>query len=124
MSALQIVTILVSMIVVGEAAALAVGMHIFKKSQSPWVSLKNDLLLALDVVVGLALIFLVFDSTNFPQPIWFFVFVIIGLLTHLFRFWENLARQKNGFCGNRALLILNNLKLIGLFVILGWGLLA
>lgn len=123
MSALQIVTILVSLIVAGEAAALAIGMHIFKKSESPWVSLKNDLLMALDVVVGLALIFLAFDGANFPQPTWFFVFVIIGLLTHLFRLWEYLARREHTFCGNRPLFIVNNLKFIGLLVILVWGLL-
>ena len=48
MNALQLLTILVSLVIVGEAAALAVGIHIIKKSETPWISLKNDLMLALD----------------------------------------------------------------------------
>ena len=124
MSALQIVTILVSLVVAGEAAALAVGMHLVKKSQSPWVSLKNDVLLALDVVDGLALILLAFDDVNFPQPLLFPVFVIIGLLTHLYRMWEYQSGRTASFCGSRGLYIVNNLKLIGLTVILSWGLLV
>ena len=123
MNVLQIVTILVSLIVAGEAAALAIGIHIIKKSDSPWISLKNDLLLALDIVVGLVLILLVFDGANFPQPIWFPVFVLIGLITHLFRVWEYLAGRESPFCGNRPLFIVNNLKFVGLLVILVWGVL-
>jgi len=123
MNALQIVTILVSTVVAGEAAALAIGVHIFKKSESPWISLKNDLLLALDVVVGLTLILLAFDDTNFPQLDWFPVFVTLGLLTHLFRVWEYLAGRRSPFCGNRPLFIVNNLKFIGLLVILVWSIL-
>ena len=48
MSALQILSILVCLVITGEAAALAVGMHIVHKSDNPWISLKNDLMLALD----------------------------------------------------------------------------
>lgn len=122
MNALQIVTILVGLIVAGEAAALAVGMHIIKKSQSSWISLKNDLLLGLDVVVGLVLILLVFDGENFPQLNWFPLFVTLGLLSHVYRVWEYLSGRESPFCGNRPLFIVNNLKFIGLFVILLWGL--
>ena len=56
MNALQILTILISLLIAGEAAALAIGMHILKKSDNPWISLKNDLMLAFDVVVGCVLI--------------------------------------------------------------------
>ena len=122
MNALQVVTILVAMVVSGEAAALAVGIHIIKKSQSPWISLKNDLLLALDVVVGFVLILLAIDSENFPQPIWFPLFATLGLLTHIFRVWEYLAGRESPFCDNRPLFMLNNLKFVGLLVILVWGL--
>ena len=121
MNALQVVTILVSLIVAGEAAALAIGMHIFKKSQSPWVSLKNDLLLAFDVVVGLVLIILATNAENFPQPFWFPLFVVIGLITHLYRIWEYLAGRQSSFCGSRSLFIVNNFKFIGLLLILVWG---
>lgn len=122
MNALQVVTILVGLVVAGEAAALAIGMHIIKKSESPWISLKNDLLLAFDVVVGLVLILLAIDAENFPQPLWFPLFVAIGLITHIFRIWEYLAGRNSTFCGNRPLFIINNIKFIGLLLILFWGL--
>lgn len=121
MNALQVVTILVSLVVAGEAAALAIGMHIFKKSQSPWISLKNDLLLAFDVVVGLVLIILATDAENFPQTFWFPLFVSIGLITHLYRIWEYLAGRQSSFCGSRPLFIVNNLKFLGLLLILVWA---
>lgn len=120
MTVLQVSTILVGLIVAGEATALAVGMHIFKKSESPWISLKNDLLLALDVVVGLALIFLAFSGVYFPQSEWVSIFIVIGLLTHIFRIWEYLAGRRSPFCGNRPLFIVNNLKFVGLLMILVW----
>ena len=122
MNALQFVTFLTSTVVAGEAAALAVGMHLVKKSESPWVSLKNDLLLALDAVVGLALILIAFQGENLNLPILLPIFLLIGLLTHLFRIWEYLAKRAGAFCGNRALFIVNNLKFIGLLLILigGW----
>ena len=120
MDALQVVTILVGVIVAGEAAALAVGMHLVKKSESPWISLKNDLLLALDVVVGLALILIAFDGGNLIEPIWFSIFVVIGLLTHIYRIWEYLAGRETPFCGNRPLFIFNNIKFFGLLLILVW----
>lgn len=121
MDALRVITLLVGAIVTGEATALAIGMHLVKKSKSPWISLKNDLLMALDVVVGLALIFIAFDGGALIQPIWFSIFVLIGLLTHIYRIWENLAGREIPFCGNRSLFILNNIKFIGLLVILVWG---
>jgi hypothetical protein len=115
---LRIVTVLVSLLVVGEATALAIGMHIIKKSESPWISLKNDLLLAMDIVVGLLLILLAYDGATFPQPVWFPLFAIVGLITHLFRIWEYLAGRASAFCHNRPLFILNNFKFTGLFLIL------
>jgi hypothetical protein len=120
MNALRVVTILVGAIVAGEATALAIGMHLIKKSESPWISLKNDLLMALDVVVGLALILIAFDGGALIQPIWFSIFVMIGLVTHIYRIWENLAGRETPFCGNRPLFIFNNLKFIGLLLILVW----
>ncbi len=122
MNALQVVSSLVGFVVAGEAAALAIGIHIVKQSRSPWISLKNDLLLALDIVVGLVLILLAFEGDKLPQPIWFPLFVILGLITHLFRIWEYLAERKSTFCGNRPLFIVNNIKFIGLLIILVWGL--
>ena len=115
---LQFVTFLISIVVAGEAAALAIGMHLVKKSASPWVSLKNDLLLALDVVVGLALILIAFQGEHLSQPILFPIFIIIGLITHLFRIWEYMAKRVSAFCGNRGLFMVNNLKFSGLLLIL------
>ena len=122
MDTLQIVTILVALVIAGEAAALAIGMHIVKKSQSPWISLKNDLMLAFDAVVGLVLILITFNREPLISPIWAPLFVTIGLLTHIYRIWEYLAGRENAFCANRSLFIFNNLKILGLLVILIWGL--
>jgi hypothetical protein len=121
MNALQVFTMLVGLIVAGEATALAIGMHLIKKSDSAWISLKNDLLLALDVVVGLAFVLIAFDGGNLIQPIWSSIFVTIGLLTHIYRVWEYLAGRQTPFCGNRSLFIFNNIKFIGLLLILVWG---
>jgi hypothetical protein len=122
MNALQVVTTLVGLLVAGEATVLAVGVHLIKKSQSSWVSLKNDLLLAFDVVVGLSLLIIAFDGGKVIQPFWFTIFVAIGLLTHIYRVWEYLAGRKSPFCDNRPLFIVNIIKLIGLLLILVWGL--
>ena len=118
MNALQIVTYLTAVVIAGEAAALAVGMHLLKKSESPWISLKNDLLLALDVVVGLALILIAYQGERLNLPIWLPIFVSIGLLTHIFRIWEYMAKRAGAFCSNRALFMVNNLKFSGLLLIL------
>jgi hypothetical protein len=66
---------------------------------------------------------MVFRSENFPPPVWFPVFVSIGLVTHIFRIWEYLSGKTSSFCGNRSLFVVNNLKFIGLLLILVWGLL-
>jgi hypothetical protein len=121
MNALQILTIFVSLVVVGEAAALAIGMHIVKKSDNPWISLKNDLMLAFDVVVGSVLILFAHNSATFPQPVWFPLFIFLGLITHISRIWEYLAGRQSAFCFNRPLFIVNNLKFTGLMVMLVWS---
>ena len=124
MNAFRIFTILVSLLIAGEAAVLAVRMHIVKKSKSPWISLKNDLMLSLDVVVGLVLVLLVSDEPNFPQPVWLPLFTILGLLTHIYRMWEYRARRKGAFCAGQRLYRVNLIKLIGLMTILVWSLLV
>ena len=122
MNALQVVTILVALIIAGEATALAVGMHLIKKSESPWISLKNDLLLAFDIVVGLVLIMIAVQGRDQIQSIWFTLFVTMGLLTHIYRIWEYLASKAGPFCDNRPLFIVNNIKFIGLLLMMVWGL--
>jgi hypothetical protein len=67
LNVLRISMMLVSLVIAGEAAALAVGMHFVKKSESAWVSPKNNLLLVLDLLVGLGLI--VFTGLKSVAPL-------------------------------------------------------
>jgi hypothetical protein len=76
----------------------------------------------LDAVVGLALILIAVSNQGLVEPFWFSIFVTIGLLTHVYRIWEYLAGRQTPFCGNRALFVFNNIKFIGLVVILVWDL--
>ena len=121
MNALQFITILVGLLIAGEASALAVSIHIIQKSNNAWVSLKNDLFLAFDVVVGLALVFLAFYGENFPQPTWLPLFVLLSIVTHIYRIWEYLTGIASSFCGNRSLFFLNIIKLTGLLLLPVWG---
>jgi hypothetical protein len=66
----RIASLLTGLTMAGEALALLVGMHILSAVDNPWISVKNDLFLALDIVAGL------------------------GLLYHA---WEYLARASNPF---------------------------
>jgi hypothetical protein len=104
-------------VVAGEALALAVGMPVLSPGGNPWISLKNDLFLALDVLTGLGLV--VVAATNkrvIPSGI-LYALILISVLAHGYREWEYLAGASNAFCANAPLFVVNNLKLIGLLSI-------
>ena len=112
---LRTASLLTGLTTAGEAFALLVGMHILSASDNPWISVKNDLFLALDIVAGLGLFYLVLARRTAPYA--FYFLVGLALLTHGYRVWEYLARASNPFCANAPLFIVNNLKLVGLLVI-------
>jgi hypothetical protein len=114
---LRALTMLTGSMIAGEALALVVGMHFLSPSGNPWISLKNDLFLGLDVIVGLGLaIVAALSRRTLPSGI-LYVLVFLSAVAHGYREWEYLFRAGNAFCANTPLFVLNNLKLIGLLVV-------
>ena len=102
-------TILLGILLVGEAAALFVGSRILGKSSKPWASTKNFLLLFLDIFCGMIL--LVSELLKFPEIIFWIIFIVV-VLSHAFREYEYLALQKQPFCINLPLFMVNNVKIV------------
>jgi len=117
----KIATVLAGLVVAGEALALLAGMRLLSEGDNPWVSVKNDLFLALDMVTGLGLVYLALAHRGAAWPYAFSVLAGLALLAHGYREWEYLARASNPFCANGPLFAVNNLKLAGLLasVLLG-----
>jgi hypothetical protein len=116
----KVASLLTGLTMAGEALALLVGMHIPSAGDNPWISVKNDLLLALDIVAGLGVPYLLMGRRGAPYALYFLV--SLAVLTHGYRVWEYLARAGNPFCANLPLFVVNNLKLAGLLFIAVLGL--
>jgi hypothetical protein len=117
----KITALLTGLVVAGEALALLVGMHFLSEGYNPWISLKNDLFLALDIVTGLALVFLALVDRGATWHYALYSLVGLTLLTHGYREWEYLASAGNPFCANAPLFVVNTLKLVGLAAVLVLG---
>ncbi len=102
-------TILLGILLVGEAAALFVGTRILGKSSEPWTSFKKFLFLFLDIFCGTML--LVSETLKFPEIIFWIIFMVV-VLSHAFREYEYLAFQKQPFCSNLPLFMVNNVKIV------------
>lgn len=105
----KITTLLTGGVLVGEALALLVGMHLLSKGKAPRISVKNDLFLALDIAAGLGLVTLALVQRAAARPYALSFLVGLALLTHGYRAWEYLARAGNPFCANAPLFVVNNL---------------
>jgi hypothetical protein len=95
--------------------------HCLSGSDNPWLSRKNDILLALDIVVGLGLVYL---ALGYPAAGWPWSLYLLGglaLLTHGYREWEYFAGATNPFCANAPLFVVNTVKLAGLVAVLALG---
>jgi hypothetical protein len=101
---------------VGEALALFVGVRLLGQPDNPWPSTKNDLLLALDVFAGLGLGWIAWRAGDTAPGLWFWLLLLVALASHGFRDWEYLAKAENAFLFHAPLFVVNNLKLLGLFV--------
>lgn len=84
-------------------------------------SLKDDVLLVLDIITGIDLIALVLVARGSTTPYILFTLVGIGTLTHGDRDWEYLAGTANTFCANLPLFPVNNLKIAGLLAVAAWA---
>ena len=118
---LSVFTIAISLPIILEAVALVIGMHVMGRGRS-WRSVKNDVLLITDIAAGIAILCLAIIDAKVHQSTLFYIFITILLITHAYRQREYLADTNNPFCDNKPLLIVNNVKLVGLAVILVYGL--
>ena len=55
---------------------------------------------------------------DFPRSPIFFAVALIAMVAHVFRDWEYFNGGQNVFLANLALFIVNNIKLVGLFLTL------
>jgi hypothetical protein len=113
----KVLTALTGIVIAGEALALAVGMHILSPADNRWISLKNDLFLGLDVIVGLGLVLVAAVSRRVVPSGILCVLVFSSVVARGYRELEYLIRTGNAFCANAPLFVLNNLKLIGLLAV-------
>lgn len=104
------------LLIAGEALALLTGMHFLSPASNPWLSPKNDFLLATDLAAGMGLVWLALFRSG-RHPLLLFCLAAVALLTHGYRLWEYLAHSPNPFCANFPLFTVNNIKLLGLLLI-------
>jgi hypothetical protein len=102
-------TILLGLLLVGEALALFVGMCVLSKGGNPWNTYKNFIFLFLDILCGTILLLSVL--LKFPEVIFWIVFILV-VLSHAFREYEYLSLQEQPFCNNLLLFMVNNVKIV------------
>jgi hypothetical protein len=102
-------TILLGLLLVGEAAILLIGIRVINKNNNPWNSHKNSLFLYLDILCGVILLLSVL--LKFPELIFWAIFILV-LISHTFREYEYLSLQKQPFCSNLLLFMVNNIKIV------------
>lgn len=111
-NAFRFVALITATILVSEGTTLFLGTHVLVQRKHPWAVPKNTVLLALDVAAGIAI-----GAGSFrSQPAVLLAGVGVALLSHLYRNWEYFKRpapKEILFCASRALLVVNNIKLIG-----------
>jgi hypothetical protein len=123
---MKIFTLITGILVAGEALVLFLGMRVFIEKENPWVCVKNDVLMALDAVLGGAMIYLALVREG-PGSGRFVAVIILAMATHLHREWEYLVQRKNPYCRNLALFVTNGVKLAGLFLVVAesvWAILT
>jgi hypothetical protein len=97
--------ILTGLLIAGEALVLAVGMHVLSPGGNPWISLKNDLFLALDVLTGLGLVVVAATTRRVAPSGILYALVLISAIAHGYREWEYLVGASNAFCANAPLFV-------------------
>lgn len=109
--ALRWAEIVVSLVVVGGAAALGVNAGLLAGEVTAWATTSNLLLLLSDAALAAGTIYCAVSS-NERSPA---VPVLAGLLvaTHLYRAVEYFLEVSTPFCENVWLFLLNDVKLIG-----------
>jgi hypothetical protein len=112
----KIITALTGLIMVGEAIALLIGTLQSGGDAGGWLSLKNGLLLQVDIITGVGLILVALLVKDFLDSPIFYVVMVVAVVTHVFRDWEYVNGAQNVFLANRGLFVVNNVRLVGLFL--------
>jgi hypothetical protein len=112
----KIITALTGLIMVGEAVALLIGTLQSGGDTSGWLSLKNGLLLQVDIITGVALILIALLVKDYLGSPIFYAVMVAAVVTHVFRDWEYVNGGRNMFLASRGLFVVNNVKLAGLFL--------
>lgn len=106
------------LLVGGEAFALTLGVFVIKKGKSPWNTLKNRSYLYADLFAGSVLLVEHALGIHLWYLVLAFAVIAFSILMHYRRVVEYVMKKPNAFCGNKALFLVNNLKLVLLFGLL------
>ncbi len=103
-------------ITAGEALALLIGMNL--TGQSEWATIKNNGLALVDLVTGVALVYLLFTQGDLDGFVMFYVLLSVILISHGYREWEYVVNLPKKFCENAPLFVMNSVKLVGVVGVL------
>lgn len=102
-------SLILGLVVTGEALALLVGMNLPSPGLSTWSTFKNNGLVLIDVITGIMIIYFSWRK-DIDNSIYQIVILLI-LILHSYRSWEYIYHPFNMFCVNLPLFIVNNVKL-------------
>lgn len=71
---IQWISLILGLVVTGEALALLVGMNLLSPSVSAWSTLKNNGLALIDVITGVVLIYVFWRKNVMDRSIYLIVF--------------------------------------------------
>jgi len=112
-------------ILLGQVLALYIGVYMVGKGKSSWNSLKNRRYLWADGVCGAVILL-----ASLLVDVNWAMFALIGIILpaivfHFRRTFHYLMKSTNPFCANKALFMVNNLKMVLpfglLFLVLPFG---
>jgi hypothetical protein len=107
----------VSLLIVGEALVLIVGLVFFKKPSLVWASAVNIALVLCDFLLGGYLFPKYFGFTNSRSALEVLGAMMVLIATHSFRASQTLRKAKNPYCFNQPLGVINWIKLLGLLIL-------
>lgn len=110
----QIISLLMGILVVGEAILLLIGMYVINKKQNEWKTRFNTNTLLIDIAFGMIILFNAIENMPYKE-----VAIVVLIITHLYREIEYFYKEKkNRFIFNFPLFIVNTIKLIGLIALI------
>ena len=111
---IKTISILINLLVTGEALALLIGLLVFRKPSLEWASAGNISLVLSDLLLGGYLFQYYFGLINNRRGLEVLVVTMVLIATHSFRASQTLRKAKDPYCFNRPLGIVNWIKLAGL----------